>query len=168
MSYSISTLLLRNLSDVFGENDPVRRRAAIDEIFHEDAVFYDPKGGIFRGRDEIDRIAGVIRTTHPDFEYQPLFPPEELGDAGRVRWVSGTPGKPPAYAGTDFIVARRRSHCLGLSLFRRPALSWTLPPTIHEWRTFVGNPDCASVGEKIATALIDTCECNRPPVTRFI
>jgi hypothetical protein len=36
MSNSISTLLLRNLSDVFGENDPVRRRAAIDEIFHED------------------------------------------------------------------------------------------------------------------------------------
>jgi hypothetical protein len=29
MSYSISTLLLRNLSDLFGENDPVRRRAAI-------------------------------------------------------------------------------------------------------------------------------------------
>jgi hypothetical protein len=106
MSYSISTLLLRNLSDVFGENDPVRCRAAIDEIFHEDAVFYDPKGGIFRGRDEIDRIAGVIKATHPDFEYQPFFPPEELGDAGRVRWVSGTPGKPPAYAGTDFIVAR--------------------------------------------------------------
>ena len=82
MSNSISTLLLRNLSDVFGENDPVRRRAAINEIFHEDAVFYDPKGGIFRGRDEIDRIAGVIKATHPDFEYQPLSPPEELGDAG--------------------------------------------------------------------------------------
>jgi len=67
MSNSISTLLLRNLSDVFGENDPVRRRTAIDEIFLEDAVFYDPKGGIFRGRDEIDRIAGVIKATHPDF-----------------------------------------------------------------------------------------------------
>ena len=105
MSYSISTLLLRNLNDVFGENDALRRRAAIEEIFHEDAVFYDPKGGVFRGRDEIDRIAGVIKAKHPDFEYQPLFPPEELGDAGRVRWVSGTPGKPPAYAGTDFIVA---------------------------------------------------------------
>jgi hypothetical protein len=64
MSNRISTLLLRNLSDVFGENDPVRR-AAIDEIFHEDAVFYDPKGGIFRGRDEIDR---AIKATHPDFE----------------------------------------------------------------------------------------------------
>lgn len=106
MSYSISTLLLRNLNDVFGENDAVRRRAAIDEIFHEDAVFHDPKGGVFRGRVAIDRIAGVIKGTHPDFKYQPLSPPEEVGDAGRVRWVSGTPGKPPAYAGTDFIVSR--------------------------------------------------------------
>ena len=97
MTNSISTLVLRNLSDVFAENDPVRRRAAIDEIFHEDAVFYDPRGGVFHGRDEIDRIAGVIKATHPDFEYQPLFPPEELGNAGRVRWVSGAPGKPPPF-----------------------------------------------------------------------
>jgi hypothetical protein len=67
MSNSISTLLLRNLSDVFGENDPERRRAAIDDIFHEDAVFFDPKGSVFRGREEIDRIAGVIKATHPDF-----------------------------------------------------------------------------------------------------
>jgi hypothetical protein len=106
MTYNISTLLLRNLSDVFGENDPVRRRAAINEIFNEDAVFYDPKGGVFRGRDEIDRIAGVIKATHPDYQYQPLAPPEVLGDGGRIRWVSGTPGKPPEYAGTDFIVSR--------------------------------------------------------------
>ncbi|WP_284310997.1 nuclear transport factor 2 family protein [Labrys miyagiensis] len=105
MSPTLSTLLLRNLHDVFGEIDPVRRRAAIDEIFHEDAVFYDPKSGIYRGRDEIDRIAGVIKATHPDFQYQPLSPPEEVGNGGRVRWVSGSPGKPPAYAGTDFMVA---------------------------------------------------------------
>lgn len=106
MTTSISTLLLRNLSDVFGEIDPDRRRAAIDEIFHEDAVFHDPNGGTFRGRDEIDRIAGVIKANHPDYQYQPLFAPEETGDAGRVQWVSGSPGKPPQYAGTDFIVAR--------------------------------------------------------------
>jgi hypothetical protein len=54
----------------------------------------------------MDRIAGVIKATHPDFEYQPLSAPEERGDGGRIRWLSGTPGKPPAYAGTDFIVAR--------------------------------------------------------------
>jgi hypothetical protein len=106
MSHTVSTLLLRNLHDVFGENDPARRRAAIDELYNEDGVFYDPNSGGHRGRDEIDRIAGVIKATHPDFQYQPIAQPEELGDGGRVRWVSGSPGKPPAYAGTDFIIAR--------------------------------------------------------------
>src|SRR5271165_3584050 len=67
MPYSISTLLIRNLRDVFGENDPARRRAAIDEIYTEDCVFYDPSKGVYRGRDEIDSVAGAIRATHPDF-----------------------------------------------------------------------------------------------------
>jgi hypothetical protein len=105
MSETVSALLLRNLNEVFGEIDPVRRRAAIDEIFREDAVFHEPNG-IYRGRDEIDRIAGVIKASHPDFQYQPLSPPQVVGDGGRVRWVEGSPGKPPAVAGTDFIIAR--------------------------------------------------------------
>ena len=104
MPYSISTLLIRNLHDVFGENDPARRRAAVDEIFTENCVFYQPQG-IHRGRDEIDRVAGAIRATHPDFQYQPIAEPEELGNAGRVKWVAGRPGQAPAYAGTDFIIA---------------------------------------------------------------
>ena len=102
---SISLLLTRNLHDVFGEGDPVRRRAAIDEMFHDDAVFHEPNG-VYRGRDEIDRIAGVIKAAHPDFQYQPISSPEEMGDGGRIRWVSGVPGKAPDYAGTDFIIAR--------------------------------------------------------------
>ena len=53
MSYSISDLLIRNLRDVFGENDPARRRAAIDELWAEDGVFYDPSKGAIRGRDAI-------------------------------------------------------------------------------------------------------------------
>ena len=106
MSYSISTLLTRNLHDVFGENDAARRRAAIDEIFTDDCVFYDPSRGVHRGRDEIVRVAGATRATHPDFRYQPIAEPEEVGNGGRVRWVSGRPGEAPAYAGTDFIIAR--------------------------------------------------------------
>jgi hypothetical protein len=42
MGKGISILLIRNLRDVFGENDPARRRATIDEIYTEDCVFYDP------------------------------------------------------------------------------------------------------------------------------
>ncbi len=106
MSSSLAALLTRNLHDVFGENDPARRRAAIDAIYTEDGVFYDPSRGVYRGRDEIDRVAGAIRATHPDFRYQPIAAPEEVGNGGRIRWVSGRPGEPPVYAGTDFIIAR--------------------------------------------------------------
>jgi SnoaL-like domain len=106
MSYSISTLLNRNLHDVFGENDSARRRAAIDEIFTDDCVFYDPMGGAYRGRDEIHRIAGTLRASHPDFRYQPTDEPEEVGNGGRVQWVEGRPGEAHAHAGTDFIITR--------------------------------------------------------------
>ncbi len=106
MSNSISTLLTRNLHDVFGESDPAHRRAAIDEIFTEDCVFYDLSRGVYHGRDAIDCVAGAIKATHPDFRYQPIAAPEEVGNGGRLQWVSGRPGEAPAYAGTDFIIAR--------------------------------------------------------------
>ena len=106
MSYSISTLLTRNLQEVFGENDPARRLAAVQELYAEECVFYDPSKGVYRGRDEIDRIAGAIRATHPDFRYQEIGRPEETGNGGRIQWVAGRPGEAPAYAGTDFIIAR--------------------------------------------------------------
>lgn len=105
MAQSIGTLLLRNLHEVFGEGDPARRRAAIKEIFVEDAVFHEP-AGTHRGWDAIDRVAGAIRSTHPDLRYTPLRDPEELDGAGRVQWMSGRPGEAPAYAETDVIVAR--------------------------------------------------------------
>src|SRR6266436_2327101 len=47
-----------------------------------------------------------VKATHPDFRYQPIAEPEEVGNGGRVQWVSGRPGEAPAYAGTDFIIAR--------------------------------------------------------------
>src|SRR5260370_17664219 len=103
---NIIPIVLRRNLDVFGENDPARRRAVIGGILTEDWVFYDPNNGIYRGRDEIDRIAGAIKATHPDFQYQPIAEPDVSGDGGRIRWVSGRPGEAPVYAGTDFIVAR--------------------------------------------------------------
>ena len=71
MSYSISTLLTRNLHDVFGENNPARRRAVIDEIFTEDCVFYEPRG-VYYGRDEIDRVAARSRPLTLTFDISQL------------------------------------------------------------------------------------------------
>jgi hypothetical protein len=147
MSYSIATLLIRNLRDVFGENDPTRRRAAIDEIYTEDCVFFDPSKGVYRGRDEIGRIAGAIKATHPEFRYQPTTEPAESGVAGwsdgyqavRVRrqltpglisLLPGTAGLPPfisfstSYPEMDFAVRR---NCRGVEGSLRTVF-------VGEWR----------------------------------
>src|SRR5204863_273654 len=51
---------------------------------------------------------GLIHNILPAAEIveQMIAEPEELGNGGRVQWVSGRPGEPPAYAGTDFIIVR--------------------------------------------------------------
>jgi len=69
-------------------------------------VFYDPSKGAIRGRDEIDRIAGAVKATHPDFRYQATAAPQEYCDAGMVPWISGRPGEVPAYSGRDFVITR--------------------------------------------------------------
>lgn len=102
----VSTLLIRALHDVFGENDAARRRAALGELFHEDAVFAEVGAGVHRGHAAIDGFVGSFRSAHPDLRYQVLGDPEVIGDGGRVRWTSGRPGEPPAVAGSDFIVTR--------------------------------------------------------------
>ncbi len=86
MSYSVSTLLIRNLRDVFGENDPARRRAAIDEIYTEDCVFYDPSKGVYRGRDEIDRIAARSKLLTLNSDISQLPSPRNRAMAG---WSAG-------------------------------------------------------------------------------
>jgi len=86
MSYSISTLLIRNL--------------------HRRLRLLWPQGRRLPRPRRDDRSAGAVKATHPDFQYQPLAEPEEVGNGGRVQWVSGRPGQAPAYAGTDFIIAR--------------------------------------------------------------
>ena len=123
----IATLLERNLQGIFGEGDDALRREVAEEILHEDAVLVEPHG-IYRGREEIIRIAGIIRAMHPAFQYSMLGPAEVLHDeARRVRWVSGAPGEPRAYAGTDFIVARD-GRIAAIYLFFDGAPDPTSPP----------------------------------------
>jgi len=76
-----------------------------DEIWTEDGEFYDPKTGVHRGRDEIDRIAGASGLFTLTFDISQLQNRRNWAMAAGPM-VSGRPGKAPAYAGTDFIIAR--------------------------------------------------------------
>jgi hypothetical protein len=98
-------LLLRNLHEVFGEGDPARRRAAIDALWTEDAALHVPNGVIV-GRAAIDKFAGDLRATHPDFSYTPIGAPQVLHDAGRLAWASGPRGAARAYTGADIVLVR--------------------------------------------------------------
>jgi hypothetical protein len=102
---SIETLLSRNLPEVFGEGDPVRRRVAIRELYTEDCVLYAPPGAIV-GHDALDKYAGDLRATHPHYVYTPDGVPQVLHNSGRLAWSSGPKGETPAYTGVDFIIAR--------------------------------------------------------------
>jgi hypothetical protein len=101
----IHELLLRNLQEVFGEGDPVRRRAAIRELYTDDCALYVPPG-IFVGHDALDKFAGDLRATHPHFAYVPRGAPQALHDAGRLSWGSGPRGEKPDYTGLDVIIVR--------------------------------------------------------------
>jgi hypothetical protein len=101
----IETLLNRNLPEVFGEGDPARRRAAIQELYTEDCVLYVPPG-TFVGHDALDKFAGDLRATHPHYVYTLNGAAQVLHNSGRLAWGSGPKGETPAYTGVDFIIAR--------------------------------------------------------------
>jgi hypothetical protein len=101
----IRELLDRNLRDVFGENDATRRRAAIDDLWHDDGVLYVPPGAV-TGRAAIDKFAGDLRASHPDYVYTPHGQPQALQNGGRLAWGSGPRGAAPAYTGWDVIIVR--------------------------------------------------------------
>ena len=102
---AIATLLNRNLPEVFGEGDPARRRAAIQQLYTEDCVLYVPPG-VFVGQDALDKFAGDLRATHPHFVYTAHGAAQVLHNSGRLAWGSGPKGEAPAYTGVDFIIAR--------------------------------------------------------------
>ena len=101
----IHELLHRNLQEVFGESNAVRRRAAIAELYTEDCVLYVPPGR-FVGREVLDQFAGDLRGTHPHFIYTPRGEPQALHNAGRLVWGSDPRGETPDYTGLDVIIVR--------------------------------------------------------------
>src|SRR6201986_2693405 len=105
MENRIHELLHRNLQEVFGEGDAARRRAAIGELYTEDCVLYVPPGR-FVGHEALDKFAGDLRATHPQFAYAPHAAPQALHNSGRIKWGSGPRGGVPAYTGEDLIIVR--------------------------------------------------------------
>ena len=68
-------------------------------------MVYDHSGTLV-GYDALDKFAGDLRATHPQFAYAPHASPQAVHNLGCLRWGSGPRGGVPAYTGMDVIIVR--------------------------------------------------------------
>lgn len=68
---NIAGILVRNLLEVFNERDEDRRLAVIQNLYSNNAVFYEQEES-FRGYDAINRkVSQVLQTLPPDASFRP-------------------------------------------------------------------------------------------------
>jgi len=97
----LDALMHANLLRVFGERNADRRRAALAELYAEDATLYDPET-VATGRDAISAaVDALLRSLPPDFVFSATGPAVGHNGAGRLFWRAGPPGGPVAVTGTD-------------------------------------------------------------------
>ena len=97
----LHALMHANLLRVFGERNADRRRAALAELYAEDATLYDPET-VATGRDAISAaVDALLRSLPPDFVFSAAGPAVGHNGAGRLFWRAGPPGGPVAVTGTD-------------------------------------------------------------------
>jgi SnoaL-like domain len=120
-SERIVELIHRNLQEVFGEGDPARRRAAIEEFYTDDAAVYVPDG-IVVGHDALDKFAGELRDSHPHFVYTPRGEAQAVHNGGILAWGSGPRDEPPEYTGLDVVILRDNK-IASLYVFLNPKFS---------------------------------------------
>src|SRR6185369_1093592 len=60
--------------------------------------------GVLVGHDALDKFAGDLRATHPDFVYSPHGEAQALHNGGILAWGSGPKGKAADYTGLDVVI----------------------------------------------------------------
>jgi hypothetical protein len=102
---TIEMLLTRNLLEVFGEHDPARRRAAIEELFVEDVVFSDPHQRLV-GREALDGAVAALHELLPGHVFRQIGAAQTLTDSGRMAWSFGPAEEPERITGLDVVIVR--------------------------------------------------------------
>lgn len=93
MGMDAAGLLETNLAEVWNERDPARRMAALNRLYHPDAVLYEPDREV-TGHAAISETVGALLGQLPEgFRFEPVGTP--LGHHGTAiaRWQGGPPGQ---------------------------------------------------------------------------
>jgi hypothetical protein len=100
MSKAFADLMERNLFDVFGQVNSVRRAAAIAELYTADCTFFEAEEQI-SGREALNARVESIRKDAPGFVFRAAGPAQVNHDLGRLWWQFGPAGAPPVVMGAD-------------------------------------------------------------------
>ena len=103
MSNTLGHLMERNLREVFGQRDFVRRKVAISQLYAEDCIFFEAEEKIV-GRDGLNEKVECILQEAPRFVFRFGRFPEVNHDHGRLRWQFGPNGAAPVVTGMDIAV----------------------------------------------------------------
>jgi ketosteroid isomerase-like protein len=97
----LDALMQANIVCVFNERDPDRRRAALGELYTEDATLCDPETAA-TGREAIsEAVDSLHRMLPPDFVFAATGHAVGHNGAARLFWRAGPPDGPAAITGTD-------------------------------------------------------------------
>jgi hypothetical protein len=102
---SIDDLMRANLLEVFGERDPVRRKAAISRTYAPDVVFSDPEESL-TGHEALGAKAQALLDASPGFVFTPDGPIHVVDDLGHLAWAFGPEGGEPVVRGVDVALVR--------------------------------------------------------------
>jgi SnoaL-like domain len=98
---ALGELMERNVSEVFGQRDPDRRRRAIAQLYAEECAFYDADGETIGQTAVSDRVGRILDQSPPGFAFSLVSPADVIHDLGRLRWQAGPAGAPAVLTGMD-------------------------------------------------------------------
>jgi hypothetical protein len=101
---TLGLLMERNVSEVFSERDPCRRRRAIAELYDEDCASYDADGESIGQAAVSDRVGHMLDESPPGFAFSLVAAAEVIHGLGRLFWQSGPAGAPAVLSGMDVAV----------------------------------------------------------------
>ena len=97
----LNALMRANVASVFNERSSDRRRAALGQLYTEDAILYEPETAAI-GRDAISEAVGkLLASLPPDLVFTVVGDGVGHNGAGRLFWRASPPGGPVAASGTD-------------------------------------------------------------------
>jgi hypothetical protein len=88
----------------WNETDPSARRAAVDQLYTEDARYIDPLA-VAEGREAIASMIGAVQQQFPDFRFRLAGPVDGHHDQSRFGWELGPAGSAAPIAGFDVAVS---------------------------------------------------------------